>query len=315
MTRKIEIISIPSSAGAYRAGIEQAPAAIRAVGLAASLRNVGYDVIERKDDPPICPSRYNPGELTASNIEPTVEYVGHTRSRVARALASGHLPLVIGGDCSIEIGVVAANLDAGHRVGLVYFDGHADMNVPGSVPDGTGEFSESLDWMGVAHMLGLEGAVPALTEIGSRCPLLRSSDVAIVGFIPEQASDFERQQIQTLGIRVVDWETVARDPSGESERLLETWGHDLDHLLVHFDVDVLNFLDTPIADTTASRDVGLTLHQATRVLEVLIADSRFSGLTITEVNPTHGAEDGSSTRALRAFVQNLAQAFSRPVGD
>jgi hypothetical protein len=69
------------------------------------------------------------------------------------------------------------------------------------------------------------------------------------------------------------------------------------------------------ADTTASRDVGLTLHQATRVLEVLIADSRFSGLTITEVNPTHGAEDGSSTRALRAFVQNLAQAFSRPVGD
>ncbi len=172
MTREIEIISIPSSAGAYRAGIEQGPAAIRAVGLAASLRNVGYDVIERNDDPPIWKSQYNPGEPAISNIEPIVEYVGHTRSRVARALASGHLPLVLGGDCSIEIGAIAANLDAGHRVGLVYFDGHADMNIPGSVPDGTGEFLESVDWMGVAHMLNAEGAVPALAEIGPRCPLL-----------------------------------------------------------------------------------------------------------------------------------------------
>lgn len=311
MARQIEIIGIPSSAGAYRAGIEQAPEAIRTAGLADALHNVGRDVIDRNDDPPICQSRYNPSELTIEYVESTVEYIGHTRERVARALAADHLPLVLGGDCSIEIGVVAANLDAGHRVGLIYFDGHADMNVPGSVPDGTGEFSESLDWMGVAHMLGIEGAIPAIANIGSHYPLLNSSDVAVVGFIPEQASDFERKQIQTLGIRVVDWEAIADDPEGEIASLLNTWGNDLDRLIVHFDVDVLNFLDMPIADTTASRDVGLTLDRAVRVLSVLAAEPRFSGLTITEVNPTHGMKDGSSTRALSAFVQKLAQAFSQ----
>jgi arginase len=314
MTRQIEIINIPSSAGAYRTGIEQAPAAMRAAGLADALCNVGHGVIERNDDPPIYQSRYTFGELTASYIESTVEYISHTRKRVARALAAGHLPLVLGGDCSIEIGVVAAHLDAGHRVGLVYFDGHADMNVPGSVPDGTGEFSESLDWMGVAHMLNVEGALPTLARIGPRCPLLRPSDVAVVGFIPEQASDFEHQQIRSLGIRIVDWDAVAHDSEGEITSLLETWGHDLDHLLVHFDVDVLNFLDTPISDTTASRNVGLTLDQAMRVLSLLVADSRFSSFTITEVNPTHGVEDGSSTRALHVFVQKLAQAFSQAAG-
>lgn len=311
MAREIEIIGIPSSAGANRAGIEQAPAMLRALGLADALCQAGCNVIDRKNDPPVWKWRPDPSNLVASNVKAAVEYIGHTRERVAQALAAGYLPLVLGGDCSIEIGMVAAHLDAGNRVGLVYFDGHADMNVPGSVPDGTGEFSESLDWMGVAHMLGLEGAVSELANIGSCRPLLRSSDVVIVGFIPQQASDFERQQIQALNIRAISWEAIARDPEGEIVRLLETWGNQLDHLLIHFDVDVLNFLEMPIADTTASREVGLTLHQAGCVLSLLTADPRFSGLTIAEINPTHGVEDGSSTRALRTFIQALTQALSQ----
>jgi hypothetical protein len=48
---------------------------------------------------------------------------------------------------------------------------------------------------------------------------------------------------------------------------------------------------------------------------LLVADSRFSSLTITEINPTHGVEDGSSTRALHIFVQKLAQAFSQAAGE
>lgn len=309
--RQIQIISIPSSAGSTHPGLEQAPAAIRASGLADALRDMGHDVIERNDDLPVWQWRPDPTESTASNVKAAIEYIGHTRLRVAQALSAGRLPLVLGGDCSIEIGVVAANLDAGNRVGLIYFDGHADLNVPGSVPNGTGEFSESLDWMGVAHMLGVEGAIPALTNIGSRYPMLSASDVAVVGFIPEQASDFEKQQIQSSGMRVINWDTVARDPEGEITNLLATWGNEFSHLLIHFDVDVLNFLDTPIAETTASRDVGLTLHQAMRVLSMIVADSRFSGLTVTEVDPTHNLEDGSSVRMLRDFVQKLSQTFSQ----
>lgn len=310
MPLQIEIISIPSSAGSVRAGIERAPAAILGAGLTEMLRNAGCEVIQQNDTLPVCQWRHHPDDIMASNVEAAIDYITHTRERVAHALADGHLPLVLGGDCSIEVGVVAASLDAGHRVGLIYLDGHADLNVPGSVSDGAGEFSESLDWMGVAHMLGVEGAIPKIAEIGARYPLLKSSDVAVVGFIPEQASDFEREQIQALNLRVVDWEAIARDPSGGIASLLETWGNHCDHLLVHFDVDVLNFTETPIAETTASREVGLMLDQAMCILSVLVADSRFSGLTITEVNPTHSEENPSSTHGLHNFVQKLSQVFS-----
>src|ERR687894_504864 len=77
-----------------------------------------------------------------------------TAGRVRKADAAGHLALVIGGDCTVELGTVAGLLapeESAKRLGLVYFDLHPDLNVPGSVKEG------ALDWMGVAHMLGEEG--------------------------------------------------------------------------------------------------------------------------------------------------------------
>ncbi len=46
------------------------------------------------------------------------------------------------------IGTVAGHIASSDGVGLVYFDLHADLNIPSSVPPG------ALDWMGLAHMLG-----------------------------------------------------------------------------------------------------------------------------------------------------------------
>ena len=50
------------------------------------------------------------------------------------------------------------------RVGLIYFDSHADLNVPASVREG------ALDWMGMAHMLGESGAAPELMKPGRGAP-------------------------------------------------------------------------------------------------------------------------------------------------
>ena len=41
-----------------------------------------------------------------------------------------------------------------------------------------------------------------------------------------------------------------------------------------------------------------------RVLGVLAADERFAALTVAEVNPDHGAEDGSTIETLAAGLAN-----------
>ena len=80
------------------------------------------------------------------------------------------------------MGTVAGVLDVHDAVGLIYFDLHADMNTPASVHDG------ALDWMGVAHMLALDGTEPDLTRVGSRVPILRAEQVVLFAHgIPHSA--------------------------------------------------------------------------------------------------------------------------------
>ena len=97
---------------------------------------------------------------------------------------------MLGGDCTVGIGTVAGHVGSGERVGLVYFDSHADLNVPESVPEG------ALDWMGMAHMLGEEGAEPELVNSGPRAPLLETDQVLLFAWGPGQATAFEREVIE-----------------------------------------------------------------------------------------------------------------------
>ena len=81
---------------------------------------------------------------------------GRSQGRVAESLAEGAALLVLGGDCTVELGTVAgASVDT-EDLGLIYIDLDTDLNTPESVEDG------ALDWMGVAHLLGVDGTVPDL---------------------------------------------------------------------------------------------------------------------------------------------------------
>ena len=115
-----------------------------------------------------------------------------TAERVAGALATDAAVLVLGGDCTVELGTVAGAIAGTPSVGVVYIDLDTDLNTPGSTSDG------ALDWMGVAHMLGVEGTVPELVALGPRVPLLTGEQVCF--FANDNVEPFERQLITQRGI-------------------------------------------------------------------------------------------------------------------
>jgi arginase len=298
VSRSVGVIGVPTSAGAFAPGQEQGPSALRQAGLLEALTGAGMDVRDHGDREGWRwrPDRRNPRN---QNVTKVVEIVRDTARRVDDARSAGEVTLVLGGDCTIGIGTVAGHLEPGEELGLIYFDQHADLNVPASVPEG------ALDWMGMAHMLGVDGAVPELVDAGPRAPLLAPEQVLLFGWGPEQATAFERQEMDERGIGVIPVERVAADPEAAADDALERLGSRSNRLLVHFDVDVIDFTDFPLSENTG-RNQGLGFETTIRALARLLAARSIAGLTITELNPDH-AEGKDS---LELFAHGVAGAVA-----
>ena len=288
--------------GAFAPGQEKGPRALRNTDLLGRLSRAGVEVTDHGDGGGVRRWRPDKGNRHAQNLPAVVEVARETAGRVREAHAVGHLPLVIGGDCTVELGTVAGLLPSGERLGLIYFDVHPDLNVPDSVGEG------ALDWMGVAHMLGTEGATEPLSRFGPRFPLLTDGDVFLFSYGPEQATVREHEEIHRRGLKGIPVGEVAADPEGAATRALAEMETHFDRLLVHFDVDTVDFTDLPLSENTG-RNEGLPFEAAIRALGTLLESERLAALTVTEFNPDHGEEDGSTAEAL---ADGLTRALSRP---
>lgn len=297
MFKRLAIIGAPSSAGAYAPGQEKAPAALRAAGLPAYLAARGITVDDHGDVPGFRwrADRVNP---RAMNVNAASTVAKATAERVACALAADAAVLILGGDCTVELGTVAGALRETQSIGVVYIDLDTDLNTPHSTQDG------ALDWMGVAHMLNVKGTVPELASLGPRVPMLRPEQVLF--FANDNVEPFERQIIDELGIAEVRLADVAADPSSAAEAVVSGWARQFERLLVHLDVDVLDYVDMPLAENNR-RNVGLRFDQLMASLRPLLCAPNWTALTVCELNPDHGEIDGST---LRTFAGALADALA-----
>jgi arginase len=220
-------------------------------------------------------------------------------SKVKTAIAAQEDVLVLGGDCTVELGTVAGATAAGARIGLVYMDFDADLNTP-DTSDG------ALDWTGVAHLLNIPGCEPSLASLGPTRPLLAPAQLLYFGV--DNITPPEADAIRAHAIDVVSREDALSDIGAAAARAAK-WAARFDCVLVHFDVDVLAFVDFPIAENVRRCD-GLKLEQAAFVLRQLTALPQWRGLTITEVNPDHAPDESAAFARLNEV---LADALMPPM--
>jgi arginase len=286
----IALIGAPTSAGAFAPGQEDAPAALRAAGIVEALRADGRAVDDRGDTP-LFRWRVDHDEPRAMNAGAVVETVRAVAARVHDAVRAGELPLVLGGDCTVGVGTTAGAVAADADPRLIYLDLHPDLNTPDSVPDG------ALDWMGVAHMLDVDGADDRLAAAGPRRPLLRDDDLVLLGAGPEQCTAAERERIAERDLRPIGVDALRSDPGAAARAALERATAGGRRFLVHFDVDTIDFSDVPLSENTG-RGIGVGFDAALAALDVLLGHDALLGLTVTELNPHHGASDGSDVARL-----------------
>jgi arginase len=156
--------------------------------------------------------------------------------------------------------------------------------------------------MGVAHMLDIDGGVDGLASLAGQLPMLSSGEISFLGLGPR--TDFEARVIADRGLPVVDVASVAADPVSSAQAALAPLVA-CDAVAVHFDVDLVDFLDAPLAENT-DRGAAPSLAACGAGLTELLDDTRVRALTVTEFNPHHGSPDGSTTkRLLEVLVRAL----------
>jgi arginase len=294
----IGLLGVPSSVAAHWPGQEKAPQALRSAGLVELLGEAGHDVVDYGDRP-VARWRAHPQQRRPHDLSRILEVLRDAREHVGAILAANRTPLVIGGECSVSIAVIAAALDSGLDPALLYFDGGPDLRTPADNPTGI------VDSMTVAHLLDLPGTAVELAGIGPRRPLLTPDRVGFFGVtsLPpgDPAATGEDQALAGLPSLTVRVAEVAADPVAAAQKAAAALTTTADRFLLHFDVDVIDFYDLPVANWP-EYNKGLTLAHAMAALAVLVAHPGFAGLTITEFNPDHGEQDGSTARTLATAI-------------
>jgi len=196
--------------------------------------------------------------------------------------------IILGGDCSILLGVFGALNLSNRRVGLVSLDGHTDYRDPSS--SSTGEPADLelaiLTGMGPREITGLFGSPP----------LLQATDAVVCGF--REPDLIAESKIHHFDRRVF-LRTGAQVAANMALALLEH----LDRLWLHFDVDVL---DPAIMPVLFPEPNGLSKDETLEFLSTSFRSKKIKGISIACYHPNLDPD----LKAAAMIVDMIGSAFS-----
>jgi len=221
-------------------------------------------------------------------------------AEVESALDKNEFPLVLGGDHSMAIGTIAGI--AAHckrqnkRLGVIWIDAHADINIPETSPSG------NIHGMPVAVSLGLGDA--RLTSIRGDAPKLLPDQLVYVGL--RSVDEGERALIHTLKIEA---HTMADlDKQGVYQLITKAVAllhNKVDHLHVSFDLDVVDPMFASGVGTPVPG--GITYREAHLIMEVIADTGYMASMEVAEVNPILDVRNASAEFAADLIASSMGK--------
>jgi arginase len=234
--RTIGLFGVPTNSAGTISGVARAPTTLREVGLVDALRR-HTDVHDYGDVMLPDPSPDRDPVTLLIDRHGLIVMVKRVRDAVTSILDNGHFPLVIGGDCPLLLGCLAA-AKTHERIGLLFVDGHEDAYLPAQ--SSTGEAADSE----LAFALGMADTSWS-PELASVLPLVTPADVRILG--ARDAGLLHAEGVASLGDRIalVDGHHLSAKPDVATA---EAVSHLADPWWFHLDLDVLSTEALPAID-------------------------------------------------------------------
>lgn len=300
--RTVRIIGVPLDLGASRRGTDVGPSALRIAGLGNALRRMGYEVALEEDIPAPAMETRRSEDKQARYKPQILDVCTRLAKRVKEVMDADDFPLVLGGDHSIAMGTVAGTAahcrDQNQSIGLIWFDAHGDMNVPGVSPSG------NIHGMPLAHLLGKGD--DDLKNILGFCPKVKPENVALIGIRAIDAG--ERKIIRDSGIHAFTMREI--DEHGMAtvaRRALEIVNDGTAGFHVSFDVDGCDPTVIPGSGTLVPG--GVSFREAHLLMEYVADSGRLLSLEIVELNPFLDERNISARRALELILSAMGKSI------
>jgi len=300
--RNVRIIGVPLDLGASRRGTDVGPSALRIAGLGAALRRIGYEVALEEDIPAPAMETRRSEDKHARYKPQILDVCTRLAKRVKEVMDADEFPLVLGGDHSIAMGTVAGSAahfrEKDESLGLIWFDAHGDMNVPGSSPSG------NIHGMPLAHLLGKGDS--ELKNILGFSPKVKPENVALIGIRAIDAG--ERKIIRDSGIHAFTMREI--DEHGMAtvaKRALEIVSDGTAGFHVSFDVDGCDPTVIPGSGTLVPG--GVSFREAHLLMEYVADSGGLQSLEIVELNPFLDERNISAKRALELILSAMGKSI------
>lgn len=292
---KIAIIGVPVDLGADRRGVDMGASAIRYAGLTDGLSAIGHAVADLGNvDVPI-PESLAPGASTAKYLEPITEVAEGVAARVAEAVASGCLPLVLGGDHSASLGSISG-ITRERRVGVIWMDAHGDFNTPESSPSG------NVHGMVLAAIAGRGD--PRMVNVDGRAPKVEPRNIALIGTRELDAG--ERDMLRDCGVHVFTMHDIDRVglPS-VVDLAINAVSTQVDGIHLSLDLDVVDPLQAPGVGTPVPG--GLTFRETHLAMESVSSSGLIVSMDVVEVNPILDTHNETARLAVEFTLSALGK--------
>lgn len=333
MSPQVKIYQLPTEAGTHFPGQRLAPARIvessrdgsndSRPGLRQRLEEAGFEV-------DIGPELLKalPPEVTAWKASADYERArNHDNAlKVCTTIAErlGSLDKVawpqndgfsifLGGDCSITPAILTGlhRLSAkdttdssAPSIGVIYMDGDVDLTLPSnSTADGS---SHILDSMVMTHLTQRAGGLQSMKQFTRTDgkPLVTPDNIVLFGFDPLQPSPEHFTYMLENQFKAFARPSVRANPAEIAKSALKWLKQRVDVIVLHFDVDVIDSAEFPLANYP--HYAGLHHTEAWEAIRVFLKDDAVKALIVTEVNPNNDPDGSMVGHLVDAISQGLS---------
>jgi arginase len=300
MAQKVRIIGVPMDLGQSRRGVDMGPSALRGAGLQSSLKKLGIQVEDIGNLSVKQPEEMPVGEKRAKYLQEIAETCGDIAAATEKSLTEGFLPLLLGGDHSIAVGVAAgvANFFRKDKkqIGYLWLDAHGDMNTPESSPSG------NVHGMPLAAIMGY--GAPELVDLLGFKPKAEPGNIVIVGARDLDAQ--ERKIVKRAGVHVFTMRDI--DERGMREVMSDALKYAMDDtagVAVSLDMDFVDPADAPGVGTPVRG--GVTYREAHLAMEMIADTESMVSLEVVEINPILDEHNRTALLGVELVLSGLGQ--------